>query len=153
MEHKVTTDTTVLIRGLVPPRRKREDAILGESIRIHQTALTILHRIEQGDYQNHIPLLALIETACVVSRLTNDSESASLATSFVSSHAKLYDTTELLERSIEIGIKTKASGFDVIFMACADLTGSLLITDDRKMYDKSVEFGLEAALLREWTTG
>ena len=58
-----------------------------------------------------------------------------------------------LKRSIEIGIKTKASGFDVIFMACADMTGSLLITDDRKMYEKSIEFGLEATLLREWKTG
>ncbi|MDO8871895.1 MAG: PIN domain-containing protein [Methanoregula sp.] len=115
--------------------------------------MEVLRRIELGDYENHIPLLALIETACVVSRLTNNPKSASLATSFVSSHAKLYDTTDLLERSIEIGIKTKASGFDVIFMACADITGALLITDDRKMYEKSIEFGLEAALLREWGTG
>jgi len=35
---------------------------------------------------------------------------------------KLYDTADLLERSIEIGIASKASGFDVIFMACADVT-------------------------------
>jgi len=33
------------------------------------------------------------------------------------------------------------------------MTGSLLITDDRKMYEKSLEFGLEAALLREWENG
>jgi len=153
MGRRVTTDTTVLIKGLVPPRRKRDDALLDESNRLYTTALEVLRRIELGDYENHIPLLALIETACVVSRLTNDPESASLATSFVSSHANLYDTTDLLLRSIEIGIKTKASGFDVIFMACADMTGSLLITDDRKMYEKSLEFGLEAALLREWENG
>ena len=86
----------------------------------------------------------------LVSRLTNDSESALLSVSFVSSHAKMYDTADLLERSIEIGIETKASGFDVIFMACADVTGSLLITDDRKMYERSRESGIDTTLLRDW---
>ncbi|MCX6698930.1 MAG: hypothetical protein NTV68_03225 [Methanomicrobiales archaeon] len=141
---RVTTDTTVLVRGLVPPRRKRQDLIYEESIRLHSSASEVLRRIEQGEYQNHIPLLALIETACVVSRLTNDPESASLSVSFVSSHAKLYDTADLLERSIEIGIASKASGFDVIFMACADITGSLLITDDRKMYERARESGIDS---------
>jgi predicted nucleic acid-binding protein len=147
---RVTTDTTVLVRGLVPPRRKRHDVIFEEYLRLHTSASEVLRRIEQGEYQNHIPLLALIETACVVSRLTNDPESASLSVSFVSSHAKLYDTADLLERSIEIGIASKASGFDVIFMACADVTGSQLITDDRKMYERARESGIDTTLLREW---
>jgi predicted nucleic acid-binding protein len=150
---RVTTDTTVLVRGLVPPRRKRHDVIFEEYIRLHSSASEVLRRIEQGEYQNHIPLLALIETACVVSRLTNDPESASLSVSFVSSHAKLYDTADLLERSIEIGIASKASGFDVIFMACADVTGSQLITDDRKMYERARESGIDTTLLREWEAG
>ena len=147
---RVTTDTTVLVWGLVPPRRRRQDVISEEYIRLHSSASEVLRRIEQGEYQNHIPLLALIETACVVSRLTNDPESASLSVSFVSSHAKLYDTADLLERSIEIGIASKASGFEVIFMACADITGSLLITDDRKMYKRARESGIDTTLLREW---
>jgi len=150
---RVTTDTTVLVRGLVPPRRKRHDVIFEEYVRLHTRASEVLRRIEQGEYQNHIPLLALIETACVVSRLTNDPESASLSVSFVSSHAKLYDTADLLERSIEIGIASKASGFDVIFMACADVTGSQLITDDRKMYERARESGIDTTLLREWEAG
>jgi len=150
---RVTTDTTVLVRGLVPPRRKRHDVIFEEYLRLHTSASEVLRRIEQGEYQNHIPLLALIETACVVSRLTNDPESASLSVSFVSSHAKLYDTADLLERSIEIGIASKASGFDVIFMACADVTGSQLITDDRKMYERARESGIDTTLLREWEAG
>ena len=150
MGSRVTTDTTVLVRGLIPPRRKRRDSLTEEYLRLHTSVLEVLRRIEQGKYQNHIPLIALIETACVVSRLTNDPESASLAVSFVSSHAKMYDAADLLERALEIGIATKASGFDVIFMACAAMAGSLLITDDRKMYDKSVEYGIEAVLLREW---
>jgi len=62
--YKVTTDTTVLVRGLVLPRRKRHDAISDEYIRIHTSASNVLRRIETGEYKNHIPLLALIETAC-----------------------------------------------------------------------------------------
>lgn len=145
----VTTDTSVLIKGLVTPRRKINDTHFDESVRLHKNALTILERIETGEYHNHIPVLAIIETACVVSRLTNDPESASLAVSFVSNHSKLYDTTILLEKSIEVGIKTKASGFDVVFIACAAMMNSTLITDDRKMFEKATEIGIETIFLRD----
>lgn len=151
MINNVTTDTSVLVKGLVPPRRKNNDNILRESIQIHENAVSILEKIESGYYSNHIPLIALIETACVVSRLTNDPSSASLAVSFVSNNAKMYDTAILLEKSIEVGIKTKASGFDVLFIACADLTNSKLITDDRKMYEKACEIGIDTIFLREYS--
>ena len=63
MGSRVTTDTTVLVRGLIPPRRKRRDSLTEEYLRLHTSALEVLRRIEQGKYQNHIPLIALIETA------------------------------------------------------------------------------------------
>ena len=65
-------------------------------------------------------MLALVETSCVASRLTDDDESADLALSFVSQNSRLYSDADLLDRSIEIGKRTKASGFDVVFMACAE---------------------------------
>ena len=104
--------------------------------------------MELGEYSNHVPLVALIEVASVVSRLTNEPKSVGLALSYVSENAKLYPDVYLLERSIEIGKETKASGFDVLFMACAEMSGSLLLTDDRKMYEKSAEYGLEVNFLR-----
>jgi len=55
---------------------------------------------------------------------------------------KMYDTADLLERSIEIGIMTKSSGFEVIFIACADMNGSLLITDYRKMPERARQSGI-----------
>ena len=62
---------------------------------------------------------------------------------------KFYGDAYLLERSIEVGIITKASGFDVIFMACAEETGSTLITDDRKMDEKARHYGLDVIFLRD----
>lgn len=145
----ITTDTSVLIKGLVPPRRRTKDQLYETYLNIHLISKEILLKIEAANYVNHVPLIALIETACVVSRLTNDSESINLALSFVSQNSRMYADAYLLEKSIEIGTKTKASGFDVIFMACAEVCGSILITDDRKMFEKAIEYGLEAKLLRD----
>jgi len=66
---------------------------------------------------------------------------------------KCNDTADLLERSIEIGIATKASGVDVIFIACADMNGSLLITADRKMHERARQSGIDTLLLWEWLAG
>jgi len=41
---------------------------------------------------------------------------------------------------MEIGMRTKASGFDVVFMSCVEVTGSILITDDKGM-DKKINCG------------
>ena len=94
-------------------------------------------------------MIALIETVCVVARLTNDDESVELALSFVSQNSELYSDAYLLEKAIEIGMRTKASGFDVVFMSCTEVTGSILITDDKGMYEKAIDYGLEAKFLRE----
>jgi len=149
MTTDVTTDTTVLVKGMIPPRRRIKDELYEEYLNLHRKAKEILLKIEKGVYKNHIPLIALIETACVVARMTNDDESAKLALSFVSQNSNLYSDAYLLERSIDIGVETKASGFDVIFMACADVTDSVLMTDDRKMYEKANDYGLEVMFLRE----
>ena len=145
----VTTDTTLIVKGLIPPRRKKRDAIYDEYLNLHRKAKNILLKIERGDLQKHIPLIALIETVCVVARLTNNDESVELALSFVSQNSELYSDAYLLEKAIEIGMRTKASGFDVVFMSCAEVTGSILITDDKGMYEKAIDYGLEAIFLRE----
>lgn len=86
----------------------------------------------------------------MISRLTNDEESVKLAISFLWQHAKTYPDVVLFERAIKIGMKTKASGFDVLFMACADITNSVLITDDRKQSEKSKEYGLDTEFMRDY---
>lgn len=148
MAIRVTTDTSVMIKGLVPPRRRKKDQLYETQLGLHLRSREILSKIESGEYINHIPMLALIETACVVSRLS-DEERADLALSFVSQNSRLYSDAYLLERSIEVGKRTMASGFDVVFMACAEETGSTLITDDRKMYERANDYGMDVRFLRE----
>ena len=60
----------------------------------------------------------------------------------------IYDI-ELLEEAVDIATKTKASGFDVIFIACSKLTNSTLITDDLGMHRAATSFGIDSKLLRE----
>ncbi len=149
MVTNVTTDTSVIIKGLIPPRRRKKDQLYETQLDLHLRSREIMSLIESGEYVNHIPLLALVETSCVVSRLTDDDESADLALSFVSQNSRLYSDADLLDRSIEIGKRTKASGFDVVFMACAEENGSILITDDRKMYERADDYGLYVKFLRD----
>ena len=148
MTIKVTTDTSVLISGLVPPRRRIKDQLFFQQHDLYMRSNEILEKIASKEYANHVPLITMIEVAAVVSRLTNDAESVELALSFVNDNSRLYPDVYLLDRAVEIGKATKASGFDVLFMACSEVSGSRLLTDDRKMYEKAVEYGLNADFLR-----
>ncbi len=145
----VTVDTSVLAKALVPPRRRKRDELYEAQLDLHLRSREILLKIEAGEYLNHIPIIALIETACVVSRLSDDVR-ADLALDFLSQISRFYSDGYLFEMAIEIALKTKASGFDVLFMACAEKTKSKLITDDRKMREKAIDYGLDVIFLREY---
>ena len=140
MPTNITCDTTVIIKGFVPPKRRKHDEIYQEQLRLHNIAKEILRKIELGEYKLCIPLIAFIETACVISRLTNDEESVKLALSFLWQYAHAYPDMILFDKAINIGIKTKASGFDVLFLACAEFTNSTLITDDKKQFEKAKKY-------------
>jgi len=132
MPTNITCDTTVIVEGFVPPKREKHDEIYNEQLRSHNKAKEILRKVELGEYELHIPLIAFVEIACVISRLTNDEESVKLAISFLGQYAHAYPDMILFDKAIEIGTKTKASGFDVLFLTCAEFTNSILITDDKK---------------------
>jgi len=145
----VTLDTSVIVKALVPPRRRKRDELYEAQLDLHLRSREFFLKIESGEYSNHIPIIALIETACVVSRLSDEAR-ADLALDFLSRNSRFYSDGYLLERSIEIGIETKASGFDVLFMACAEKTNSKLITDDRKMQERANDYGLDVIFLRDY---
>jgi predicted nucleic acid-binding protein len=85
------------------------------------------------------PLVMLVEVATVVSRLSSSE----------TQHSRFYSDIYLLDEAIELGIQTKMSGFDVLFLACAKACEAVLITDDLKMYEKAKEVGIKSQLLRE----
>jgi predicted nucleic acid-binding protein len=148
MAIRVTIDTSVMVKALTPPRRKKLDELYEAQLDLHLRSREILLKVESGKYSNHLPIIALIETAAVVSRLS-DEVRAGLALDFLSMNSQFYSDGYLFEMAVEIGLKTKASGFDVLFMACAEKTGSKLITDDRKMQERANDYGLDVIFLRD----
>lgn len=138
------------MKGLVPPRRKKRDEIYEESLRLHKLAKDFLEKIEYGECRLYIPSVALIESGAVISRVTNKKHIAKDAVGFLKgvSEEIFYDY-QILDKAIEIGIETKASGFDTTFVACAKLTDSTLVTDDKRMFEVAKNYGIKALLLRE----
>lgn len=147
---KLTIDSSVLIKALVPPKRRKQDGIYGSQLQLHATALKIFEDVVRKNISMYIPSVVLIEVGAVVSRLTNDETDARDAVEKVRLHASqiLFDY-DLLELTISTSIKTKASGFDNLILSCAISTGSAIITDDSKLHEIAIEYGLKSYLLRE----
>ncbi|CAD5244244.1 type II toxin-antitoxin system VapC family toxin [Thermococcus camini] len=152
MTTDLVLDTSVFVKGFVPPKRKKRDEVYYSRLALHRKAKSILDEVTMGRILLHEPVAMLVETASVVSRLSNNPALSRLAVSFITEHSLLYSDVYLLEIAIDLGITTKASGFDVLFLACAKRAGAKLITDDKKMYEKAVKAGIEAELLRGTTS-
>src|SRR3989338_3618662 len=144
----ITLDTTVLAKGLIPPRRRKRDALYEEQFRLHTIAKSMIGEVENKKSVLHIPSVAVVEIAAVGARLTGEEERGIEVSDFVKEYGNIIHDVDFLDKSISIASSTKISGFDSIFIACAQLTGSLLITDDRKMFDAAVNIGISAKLLR-----
>lgn len=142
-------DTTLIVKGLVEPRRKKQDEELEKALTLHKKAREYLEQGERGEIQMIIPSAALIETASVVSRLTNDHRTAMEAVNFLWENAEILFDYETLRQAIETGIRTKASGFDNLFLAACQLADAVLLTDDSRLHILATENGLESRLLRE----
>lgn len=146
---KLTIDSSVLIKALVPPRKRKEDENYKQRMLLHTKALTIFEDVVQKKISMCIPSVVLIEVGAVVSRITNNENDAKEAVAKVRMHSSqiLFDY-DLLEPTISTAIKTKASGFDNIILSCAILTDSAMITDDLKLHEIAKEHGYESYLLR-----
>jgi len=145
-------DTSVIIKGLIKPRRRKEDSILQEQIRIHETASTRLDRFYKGRIHFIIPSIAVVEIAAVSARLTGIKDTGIETANFVYGIAsEVINENNILAECIETAAETKISGFDAVYITCAKVTRSELITDDKGMYDAAVRTGIKAKLLREMT--
>ena len=143
-----TLDTTVIIKGILEPRRKKKDAVLEEQIRIYKIASSILDGIYEGKDKMFIPTISIVEIAAVASRLTGDKNIGRETADFIRSIASVVNEAVILDEAVSIAAETKISGFDSIFIACAKVTSSMLITDDKKMHEAALKAGIDAKLLR-----
>lgn len=148
--YRFVFDTTFIVKGLVEPRRKKQDEILEQQLKLHNKAKEYLEKVEREETQMIIPSVALVETAYVVSRLTNYNNLSIDAVNFLweSSEEILFDY-ETLDNAIQTGIETKASGFDTLYLAVLKLTNSVLLTDDSKLHTLAKAQGFQSKLLRE----
>lgn len=143
-------DANVIVKGLVEPRRKKEDELFEREMRLHKKAKEYLLGVEAGQIEMMIPSIALIEVACVVSRLTGDDELARDAVNFLLWGArKIFFDSETLDAAINTGIKTKASGFDTVYLVVLEMADAVLITDDLKLHNLAKRMELKSELLRE----
>ena len=144
----ITLDTTVLAKAIVPPRRWKQDAIYKEQFRLHTIAKSITGKVESKQDIMNIPSIAIIEIAAVAARLTGKEERGIQASVYVKGQGSIIYDLYLLDEAVRIAAKTKISGFDAIFIACAKSTNSTLITDDKKMYEAALKVSIKAKLLR-----
>ena len=66
----LTLDTSVLAKGIIPPRRRKKDPIYAEQFRLYSLAKSIIQDVENSVSVMNVPSVALIEIAAVAARLT-----------------------------------------------------------------------------------
>ncbi len=143
-------DTTIIVKGLLPPRRKKNDSIYKEQLRAHTICNTLLEKVEKRELRMVIPSVALIETATVISRLTNEAKVAEESVAFLRSAAsRIVHDSEFLEEAIKVGLETKTSGFDVVFLTCSKMFHIPLITDDQWLTEVAKKYGYNCISIKE----
>lgn len=147
---KYTIDTSFAVKGLIPPRRKKQDDIFERQEKLYTLARGYLLKVKKKEAEMYLPPIALVEAGIVVSRITNNEEDARRAVSFLRTNAShvFYDH-EILEEAISFGIQTKASGYDTIFLTVSELTRSELLTDDSLQHKIALSRGIASYLLKE----
>jgi predicted nucleic acid-binding protein len=147
---RYTMDTSFAVKGLIPPRRKKRDEIFEQQQKMFNLARSYLDRVRSKEVEMFLPAIALVETGIVVSRITNNEEDSQRAVSFLRRNAShIFYDHEILEEAISFGIKTKASGYDTMFLTVAKLSGSELLTDDSLQHRIALSRGVVSHLLRE----
>ena len=147
---KYTIDTSFAVKGLVPPRRKKRDKILHEQKKMYKLARSYLDKVRNKEVEMYIPAIALVETGIVISRITNNEEDSRKAISFLRKNAThIFYDHDILEQAISFGIKTKASGYDTMFLIVTEVTESELLTDDSLQYKIGLSRGIVSHLLSD----
>ena len=147
---RYTIDTSFAIKGLIPARRKKQDEILVQQQRMYEIARSYLEKVKRGEVEMYLPAIALVEAGIVVSRITNNEEDSRRAVSFLRKNAsRIFYDHEILDEAISLGIRTKASGYDTVFLAITQISGLELLTDDSMQHRIALSEGIVSHLLKE----
>ena len=143
-------DASVLVKALVPPRRKKKDAIQKEQHRLYQLAKAEMARVISGELEMFIPAIALIEIGSIVRRLTGSASKAHLIIKFVRAHSTgILSTDDLMEEATIFAAATGCRAIDTLYLAAVRKTGTILFTDDRRMHELALQEDITSRLLRE----
>jgi len=148
----IVLDTSVLVKGFLPPLRRKRDEIYRQQLAIHLKAKELLKKAQNGEFILHEPVIALVETSTVLWRLSKSERIVDVGVEFLETYSIFYSDVYLMDDAMKLGRDTGASGFDVLFLACAKRANAKLITDDKKMYEKALRAGIKAELLRKLTS-
>jgi hypothetical protein len=104
---RYTIDTSFAVKGLIPPRGKKQDELLAQQQRMYEVARSHLDKVKSGEVEMYLPAIALVETGIVVSRITNDEEDSRRAVAFLRKNAsRIFYDSEILDEAISLGIRT-----------------------------------------------
>jgi len=142
-------DSSVVLKALLPPPRNLKEEIPKRELKTHEKCRFILETIEEKRIETHSPAVIVVEVAGVIRRITGDEYRASIASDTIKNNFILHYDGEILEKAREVATLTGASGFDAYFIATARLLGLPLVTDDKGMYLRAKELGIDSLLVRE----
>ena len=101
-EKELTLDTSVIIKGMIPPKRRDEKR--NERIRKFETATTYMRFLFSGKIIGFIPSAVLVEVSAVSARLTGSEKfGISLAGKIEEVCTVPYDE-EILDNAIEVEV-------------------------------------------------
>lgn len=131
-------DASVVIKWLLPGQEDNAEK-----------AIDILCRIKEGEFNVVQPVHWLAEVSAVLVRLSPESAQADIA-DLCAMHFTSPDNPELYLRAADISAKLSHHLFDTLYHAAALYTpDAVLVTDDRKYYQKAKSLG-RIILLQQW---
>ncbi|ACX72795.1 PilT protein domain protein [Methanocaldococcus vulcanius M7] len=145
---KVVLDTSVIVKSILLPRKSLPKDIYDREIKTHNKCKQLIKFLNNEGINVYLPKVALVEVASVLKRHGYPKIALQVIESLSNSY-NFVSENEIFEHSIDIALKTGASGFDCYFIATSSMLNAILITDDEKMNKHANSIGLKSILIIE----
>jgi predicted nucleic acid-binding protein len=148
--NKCVIDSSVLIKAIFRPKKTRYGYEYEKELETHYNSRYLLQLIDRTNIIVFIPRCVLVEVSGVSSRLS-DPEQASSIYQEIQAVCSLIPEDEIFDTALDIALKFKNPGFDNYILATACKNQCPLFTDDKKMYEISVQIGIQSYLMRNFS--